>query len=57
MAQTKEALEQVPGVAWVRAAIEIANGFVMVRNIATGVALVLIGTDPSAGWYSPRVWP
>ena len=43
MAQTKEALEQVPGVAWVRAAIEIANGFVMVRNIATGVALVLIG--------------
>ena len=43
MAQTKEALEQVSGVAWVRAAIEIANGFVMVRNIATGVALVLIG--------------
>ena len=43
MAQTKEALEQVPGVAGVRAAIEIANGFVMVRNIATGVALVLIG--------------
>ena len=43
MAQTKEALEQVPGVAWVRAAIEIANGFVMVRNIATGVALVRIG--------------
>ncbi len=43
MAQTKEALEQVPGVAWVQAAIEIADGFVMVRNIATGVAMVLIG--------------
>lgn len=43
MAQTKEALEQVEGVAWVRAAIEIADGFVMVRNIATGVALVLVG--------------
>ncbi len=43
MAETKAALEQVPNVAWVRAAIEIADGFVMVRNIATGVAMVLIG--------------
>ena len=43
MAQTKEALEQVEGVAWVRAAIEIADGFVLVRNIATGVALALVG--------------
>ena len=43
MAQTKEALEAVEGVSDVRAAIEIANGFVLVRNIATGVALVLIG--------------
>ena len=43
MAETKAALEQVEGVAWVRAAIEVANGFVMVRNIATGVAMVLIG--------------
>ena len=43
MAQTKEALEHVEGVAWVQAAIEIADGFVMVRNIATGVAMVLIG--------------
>ena len=42
MAQTKEALEQVEGVGKVRAAIEIANGFVLVRNIATGVALILI---------------
>ena len=43
MKQTKAALEQVPGVAWVQAATEIADGFVMVRNIATGVAMVLIG--------------
>lgn len=43
MAQTKAALEQVEGVSEVQAAIEIADGFVMVRNIATGVAMVLIG--------------
>lgn len=43
MAQTKEALEAVEGVAWVQAAVEIADGFVMVRNIATGVAMALIG--------------
>lgn len=43
MAQTKAALEAVEGVGYVRAAIEIADGFVLVRNIATGVAMVLIG--------------
>ena len=43
MAQTKAALEQVEGVGDVNAATEIADGFVMVRNIATGVAMVLIG--------------
>lgn len=43
MSQTKEALEAVEGVSEVRAAIEIANGFVLVRNIATGVALALVG--------------
>ena len=43
MAATKAALEKVEGVAWVQAAVEIADGFVMVRNIATGVAMVLIG--------------
>ena len=43
MAETKQTLEQVSGVSDVQAAIEIADGFVMVRNIATGVALVLIG--------------
>ena len=42
MKQTKAALEQVEGVGFVNAATEIADGFVMVRNIATGVALVLI---------------
>lgn len=42
MAATKAAVEQVSGVAWVRAALEIAQGFVMVRNIAAGVALALI---------------
>ena len=39
----KEALEAVEGVGDVRAAIDIANGFVLVRNIATGVAMVLVG--------------
>ena len=43
MAETKAALEQMEGVGYVNAATEIADGFVMVRNIATGVALVLIG--------------
>ena len=42
MPATKTALEQVAGVAKVRAALEIARGFVMVRNIAGGVALALI---------------
>lgn len=42
MAATKLALEQVTGVGHVRAALEIAQGFVMVRNIVTGVAVVLI---------------
>ncbi len=45
MAQTQAALEAVEGVGEgnVRAAIDIANGFVLVRNIATGVAMALIG--------------
>ena len=42
MSATKAALEQVTGVANVRAAVEIAQGFDMVRNIVTGVAVVLI---------------
>ena len=43
IAQTKADLEAVSGVAKVVAAVEIAEGFVMMRNIATGVALVLVG--------------
>ena len=43
MAQTVNLVEGVTGVAKVSAALEIAQGFVMVRNIATGIALVLIG--------------
>lgn len=42
MKQTTEDVGQVAGVSKVSAAIEIAQGFVMVRNIATGVALVLV---------------
>ncbi|MEA4934824.1 MAG: permease-like cell division protein FtsX [Lawsonibacter sp.] len=42
MSATVKAVEQVTGVAKVSAALEIAQGFVLVRNIATGVALVLI---------------
>ncbi|MGE4276633.1 MAG: permease-like cell division protein FtsX [Lawsonibacter sp.] len=42
MSATVEAVRQVTGVAKVSAALEIAQGFVLVRNIATGVALVLI---------------
>ena len=38
-----EAVKGVEGVANVRAAIDIANGFVLARNIATGVAVILVG--------------
>ena len=43
MSSTVEAVKGVEGVANVRAAIDIANGFVLVRNIATGVAVILVG--------------
>ena len=42
MEETTEAVAQVKGVANVNAAIEIAHGFVLIRNIASGVAIVLI---------------
>lgn len=42
ISQTKQQVEQVVGVADVNAAIAVAQGFVLVRNIATGVALVLV---------------
>ena len=43
MSATAEAVKAITGVAAVRAAVDIANGFVMARNIATGVAVVLVG--------------
>jgi len=43
MSETVSKVEEVAGVGKVSAALEIAQGFVMVRNIATGIALVLIG--------------
>ncbi len=42
LAQTKEALESVPGIARVRAHQEYADTFVKIRNIVSGVALVLM---------------
>ncbi len=42
LAQTKEALEGVPGIARVRAHQEYADTFVKIRNIVSGVALVLM---------------
>lgn len=40
---TSEQVEGITGIAYVNAAYDIAQGFVMVRNIATGVAVVLVG--------------
>lgn len=42
MAETKQALEQVPGIADVSAQLEISQGFVTVRNVVGAVSLVLI---------------
>ena len=39
---TSDAVEQIGGIALVNAAYDIAQGFVMVRNIAAGVAIVLV---------------
>lgn len=41
--QTVKQVEQVTGIADTNAAYEIAQGFVTVRNIAAGVAIVLVG--------------
>jgi len=40
--QTSDQVSQVEGIADISVAYEIAQGFVLVRNIATGVAVVLI---------------
>jgi len=42
MEETVQAVKDLPDVANVRAALDIARGFVLVRNIASGVAVVLI---------------
>ena len=42
MGETVDQVEQITGVADTRAEMEIAQGFVMVRNIAAGVAIVLV---------------
>ena len=42
MEATVEQVQGISGVANTRAALEIAQGFVMVRNIAAGVAIVLV---------------
>lgn len=42
MGQTMNAVEQIEGIAKVRGALDIAHGFILARNIATGVALALV---------------
>ena len=42
MEQTKSELESIPGIASVQAYIEVAEGFVTVRNIVSAVSLILI---------------
>ena len=42
MGQTQEQLEQIIGVAWVRADLKVAEGFVTVRNVISAVSLILV---------------
>ena len=42
MEQTVAEVEAVTGIAETRAALEIAEGFVMLRNVATAIALILV---------------
>ena len=42
MAQTKGELEDIPGVAQVNAYLEVAEGFVTVRNVVSAVSLILV---------------
>ncbi len=42
MGQTEEQLEQIIGVAWVRADLKVAEGFVTVRNVISAVSLILV---------------
>ena len=43
MSQTVDLVGSVPGIAKISVLLKVAQGFVLLRNIATGVALVLIG--------------
>ena len=43
MSVTVEQVEKVEGIAKISVMLEVAQGFVLIRNIAAGVALVLIG--------------
>ena len=42
MGETVELVKQVPGVADTSAMLEVAEGFVVVRNVAGGVAMILV---------------
>ncbi len=42
MAQTKADLEGIPGIAKVNAYLEVAEGFVTVRNVVSAVSLILV---------------
>lgn len=42
MEQTVEQVSNIDGIANVRAAMEIADGFVMLRNVATALAIILV---------------
>ena len=42
MAQTKGELEGIPGIAKVNAYLEVAEGFVTVRNVVSAVSLILV---------------
>ena len=43
MSETVDLVGKVPGIAKISVLLKVAQGFVLLRNIATGVALVLIG--------------
>lgn len=43
LTETIKQVEQVEGVVKVSAALDVANGFVTVRNVAVGVAVILLG--------------
>ena len=42
MGQTQEELENIIGIAWVRADLEVAEGFVTVRNVVSAISLILV---------------